>query len=84
MDPRKDDTTAAADAVQREALQRLTGARRLALAMDMSDFARELATARLRTEHPDWSDDRVKLELLRYAFMPDPLPPIPGTERPRP
>ncbi len=84
MDTPQDDTGETAEAAQREALQRMTGAQRLALAMDMSDFVRGLAVARLRREHPEWSHERIRLELLRYAFLPDPLPPFPDVQRPRP
>ncbi len=84
MDTSRKHTGETAEAVQREALRRMTGAQRLALAMDMSDFARDLAVARLRKEHPEWSHERIRLELLRYAFLPDPLPPFPDLERPRP
>jgi hypothetical protein len=40
----------------------------------MSDVARELALARLRQEHPDWSPSQLSRELLRLSFLPDPLP----------
>lgn len=40
----------------------------------MSEFARELAAAGIRQDHPDWSELQVKHELIRQAFYPDPLP----------
>ena len=45
------------------------------LALEMSDFARELSLSRIRAEHPEWSDWEVKRELLRLDFLPDALPP---------
>jgi hypothetical protein len=40
----------------------------------MSLFARDLAKARIRQEHPDWHDTQVKLELIRLAFLPAAMP----------
>jgi hypothetical protein len=40
----------------------------------MSLFARDLAKAGVEREHPDWDDARVTRELLRLAFLPEPLP----------
>ena len=68
------DTSPEAAALQISIQRKLTGAERLQLALDMSYAARELALARLRREHPDWSDWELKRELLRYAFGSAPLP----------
>ena len=68
------DTTVAAEAVQTRIQRSLSGSERLSLAFDMSLTARELSLTRLRREHPDWSELQLKKELLRYAFLPDPLP----------
>ena len=70
------DTTPEAEAVRIEVLRNLSGPQRLMIALDMSLFVRELAATRLRLEHPDWSDQTVQRELLRYAFQPGPLPEI--------
>lgn len=69
------DTTAEADALQREIWQRLGGASRLRLALDMSVAARALALARLRHLHPNCSDLDLKKALLRLAFGTGILPP---------
>ncbi len=69
------DTSPEAAAIQASIHRRMTGEQRLELAYEMSVFARELAMARLRAEHPDWSDREIKRELLRYAFGSAPLPP---------
>ncbi len=68
------DTSPEAAEIQASIYRRMTGAERLRLAVEMSMAARELALARLRAEHPDWSDRELKRELLRYAFGPAPLP----------
>ena len=52
----------------------MSGEQRLLLAFEMSLFARELARAGIRQEHPEWSDTEVARELLRLAFLPAPLP----------
>lgn len=69
------DTSAAAQAVQLEVLRAMTGEQRLLLAFEMSLFARDLALAGIRQQHPDWTEARVARELLRLAFLPEPLPP---------
>jgi hypothetical protein len=52
----------------------MTEEQRLLLALEMSLFARSLAKAGIRHEHPDWTDGQVARELLRLAFLPQPLP----------
>ena len=69
------DTTPEAAAVQSAVIARLTVARRLELAFEMSQMGRALARARLREEHADWDDADLDRELLRLAFAPDDLPP---------
>ncbi|HEU4452332.1 MAG TPA: hypothetical protein VFR81_04700 [Longimicrobium sp.] len=68
------DTSPEAEQVQLEIFRKMTGEQRLKLALEMSDFARELSLSRIRAEHPEWSDWEVKRELLRLDFLPDPLP----------
>jgi hypothetical protein len=53
----------------------MSGEQRLLLAYEMSMFARELARARIISDHPEWDEALVNRELLRIAFLPDPLPP---------
>ena len=45
------------------------------LAFEMTMFARDLARARIRMDHPDWPESRVTREILRLALLPDALPP---------
>jgi hypothetical protein len=55
-------------------LQAMSGERRLRIACDMTDFLRDLAKAGIRSQHPDWTERQVILELLRRALWPKPLP----------
>jgi hypothetical protein len=68
------DTSSAAQAVQLEIHRSMSGEQRINLAFEMSMFARELNRARIRREHPEWSEAQTARELLRLAFLPDPLP----------
>ena len=69
------DTTIEADALQREICRRLGGPSRLRLALDMSVAARAFTMARLRRQHPNYSDLDLKKALLRLSFPTDALPP---------
>ena len=68
------DTTPGAREVQFRILRALSGEQRIILALEMSEFVRESARERIQAQHPDWDESRVKLELLKIAFFPDPLP----------
>ncbi len=52
----------------------MTGEQRLLMALEMSIFVRDLQKARIRQEHPEWSDIEVTHELFRLAFQPGPVP----------
>lgn len=69
------DTSPEAAEIQADIYRRMSGEERLRLAMEMSMAARELTLARLRAQHPGWSEFELKRELLRYAFGSAPLPP---------
>jgi hypothetical protein len=68
------DTSPAAKKHQMLIEAAMTAEERLLEALEMSLFARELAKSRIRGDHPDWSEAQVARELLRLAFLPDPLP----------
>jgi hypothetical protein len=70
------DTNPTAKALQIKIQRRLSGVERLCLAFEMSLAAREMSLARLRRQHPEWSDAELNRELLRYAFAPKSLPPV--------
>ena len=63
------DITEDARRVQVGVHRRMSGAERLRLALEMSEFARPLAMARLRREHPEWADAAIAKEVLRHAFI---------------
>ena len=69
------DTIPAAQSLQQQIQRAMTGEQRVLLAWEMSLFVRQLQAARVRQEHPQWSDAEVGRELLRLAFLPAPLPP---------
>jgi Rv0078B-related antitoxin len=52
----------------------MTGEQRILAALEMSVFARELARAGIRHDHPDWTEAQVERERLRLVFLPNPLP----------
>jgi Rv0078B-related antitoxin len=68
------DTSAKALEIQRQIHRSFSGEQRILIALEMSLFARELARERILSEHPDWDEWQVKRELLRIAFLPQPLP----------
>lgn len=69
------DTSDAARDVQLQVHRAMTGEQRILLAFEMSLFARDLALAGIQREHPDWDEANTARELLRLAFLPEPLPP---------
>ena len=64
-----DDT---ADRIQLEYYRRLTGGQRLLLAYELSMTVRAFAAARLKREHPDWTERDIMRELIRIACLPEP------------
>jgi hypothetical protein len=68
------DTSPEARAIQLRIQSAMTGAQRILLAFEMSEFARNLARAGIRKDHPEWSEEQVARELLRLAFLPESLP----------
>jgi transcriptional regulator of nitric oxide reductase len=68
------DTSPSAEAVQLQVQRAMTGEQRLLMAFEMSMFARDLASERIRREHPGWTETQVARELIRLAFLPAPMP----------
>ena len=62
------DTSTEAWQVHHEALRRLTGTERVAMAFEMSAAARDLTEAGIRHRHPDWSDEQVRDALLELLL----------------
>jgi hypothetical protein len=68
------DSSPEAEAIQLRALRKFSGEQRIAMALEMSLFARQLAGVRIRQEHPEWTETEVARQLLRLAFLPQRLP----------
>jgi len=68
------DTTPEARSLQFEIWRKMSGEQRMALAYEMSMFARELMKEGIRHDHPEWTEEQVTREVLRLAFLPAPLP----------
>ncbi len=68
------DSSPSAQDVQLQIQRAMPGEQRLLMALEMSQFARELAKERIRREHPDWPETQVARELVRLAFLPVPMP----------
>lgn len=69
------DTHPEAARIQADLVRKLSGEQRVKRVFQLSNFMRRMAVARIRAEHPEWSEWEVKRELLRLAFFPEPLPP---------
>jgi len=68
------DTSPEARVIQLQVQRAMSAEQRFLLAIEMSEFARDLARARIQLDHPEWNDAQVSRELLRLAFLPAPLP----------
>ncbi|MEM9596679.1 MAG: hypothetical protein AAGD06_20590 [Acidobacteriota bacterium] len=66
--PRSLDTSADAHRAQFEVYRRMTGAQRLRIALDMSEFVRECAKSRIRKRHPEMTEREVTRELIREMY----------------
>lgn len=64
-----------AEELQRQIHRRLGGPARLRLALDMSVAARAMTLARIRMQHPHFTEAQLMRALLREAFHPADLPP---------
>jgi hypothetical protein len=62
------DTTPEAARLQADILRSLGPDGRIRLAFEMSVMVRELALARIRQQHPDWTDDQVHDSLLLELY----------------
>lgn len=63
------DTSPEAARIQIEIYRRMSGAERLALAFEISEFAREFCLAGIRRRHPDWGEAEVRHEMVRYLSL---------------
>ncbi len=68
------DTNSEAREMQLRVHRSMSEEQKILLALEMSLFAKDLSRARIRSDHPEWSDRAIEIELLRIAFLPRPLP----------
>jgi hypothetical protein len=68
------DTAPEIEAMQIYLIRSMTAEQRLLLALEMSLFSREIMKSGVRMDHPDWTEDEVRIEVLTRAFLPAPLP----------
>jgi hypothetical protein len=52
----------------------MTAEQKIQISYEMSMFVRELQSARIRQDHPEWTEAQIKREVLRLAFFPQSLP----------
>ena len=62
------DTTPEAAAVQLEIFRRMSPERRLELAFEMSANLREVVAAGVRSRHPDYGEQEVRLAVIRLTL----------------
>jgi predicted RNA polymerase sigma factor len=62
------DTTLEAARVQFEVFRRMRPDRRLELALEMSTALRNVAASGVRSRHPDYSEEQVKLAVARLTL----------------
>lgn len=54
--------------MQLAALRAMSGSRRAELALEMSEAVRETARAGIRTRHPEYTEEQVRLAFLRLIL----------------
>jgi hypothetical protein len=52
----------------------LTGEQRVGLWLEVCEFDRAIRKQKIRREHPDWCELEVIHEIIREAFLPEPMP----------
>jgi hypothetical protein len=62
------DTTPEAAAVQLEAYRRMTPVQRLRIAFEMADSLRRLSAAGVRSRHPEYTEEQVRLAVIRLSL----------------
>jgi hypothetical protein len=65
------DTAPQAAAVQLEAYRRMAPVERLRIAFEMSDSVRRLSAAGVRSRHHDYSEEQVRLAVIRLSLGED-------------
>lgn len=65
------DTAPEAARVQLAALRAMSGSRRAEIALEMSEAVRQTARAGIRTRHPEYTQEQVRLAFLRLVLGED-------------
>lgn len=65
------DTTLEAARVQMEIFRKMEPRKRLQLAFDMSNSLRQLVASGVRSRHPEYSEDQVRLAVIRLTLGDD-------------
>lgn len=68
------DTSPEIEAMQLKIRRSMTADQRFLVALDMSEFCQKLRIAGIWRDHPGWTEHQVMMEVLRLAFLPEPLP----------
>ena len=63
-----DDTSRDAANVQVAVWRRMSGEQRVAMAFELSENVRQIAAEGVRRRHPDYSDDEVRLAVIRLQL----------------
>jgi hypothetical protein len=67
-DPIPADTTPEAAAVQLEVYRRMSPVQRLEIALEMGDSLRRLSAAGVRRRHPEYTEEQVRLAVIRLSL----------------
>ena len=62
------DTSPEVEHIQNEIFRKMTPARRLQLAIELTQTSRKLLAAGVRHRHPDYSDEQVRLAVIRSTI----------------
>jgi hypothetical protein len=69
MTPR--DTSQEAAAAQLEVYRRMTPEARLQVALELTEMSRKLLADGIRARHPEYSDEQVRLAMIRVWLTPE-------------
>ena len=69
--PESPDTTARAKEVQRDILRGMSVEKKITIMSDMCDMQRDLMAAGVRQRHPKYTDDMVRLAVIRLLLGPE-------------
>jgi len=65
------DTSTEIELKQQEVFSETSGAQRVAMALDMSDEAKQITCDGIRARHPDFDQDMIHAEWLNILYGPE-------------